>query len=121
MPRPITGGGGTGATATAAITNTTDADLTAGLSQGDFQQAIEDERMRELCFEFVRKPDLIRWGVFVSTMNNFASYAIANGTNTSPGAYLAQIYQSVAPKHVLQPIPSYELSLDHALQQNPGW
>lgn len=117
----ISGGGGTGATATATITNTTDADLTPGLSQGDFQQAVEDERMRELCFEFVRKADLIRWGTFVSTMNNFASYAIANGTNTSPGAFLAQIYQSVAPRHVLQPIPSYELSLDHALQQNPGW
>jgi len=117
----ITGGGGTGATAVATITSTTDADLTPGLSQGDFQQAIEDERMRELCFEFVRKADLIRWGIFVSTMNNFASYAVANGTNTSPGAFLAQIYQSVAPKHVLQPIPTYELSLDHALQQNPGW
>ncbi len=117
----ITGGGGTGATATAAITTSTDADLTPGLSQADFQQALEDERMRELCFEFVRKADLIRWGIFVSTMNNFAGYAITNGTNTAPGAFLAQIYQSVAPKHVLQPIPSYELSLDHALVQNPGW
>jgi hypothetical protein len=117
----ISGGGGTGAAATATITASTDADLAAGLSQSAFQQSIEDERMRELCFEFVRKADLIRWGVFVSTMNNFANYAIANGTNTSPGAFLAQIYSSVTTKNLLQPIPSYELSLDHALVQNPGW
>jgi hypothetical protein len=45
------------------------ADLPAGLSKADFQLAIEDERMRELCFEGTRKSDLIRWGKFVQTMN----------------------------------------------------
>jgi hypothetical protein len=117
----FSGGGGAGAAAAATITSSTDADLASGLGQGDFQLAIEDERMREMCFEFVRKADLIRWGTFVSTMNNFANYAVANGTNSTPGAFLAQIYSSVSAKHLLQPIPSYELSLDHALVQNAGW
>lgn len=130
----ISGGGGTGATATATITNSTDADLPAGLSQTDFQSALRDERLKELCFEFVRKWDLIRWygdgagygsngaGISYPTyMNNFANYAIANGTNTTPGSFLSAIYQSVLPKHLLQPVPQYELGLDHALTQNPGW
>lgn len=130
----ITGGGGTGATAMAAITNNTDADLANGLSQTDFQTAVRDERMRELCFEFVRKGDLIRWfgdgagygnngtgTSYAAYMNNFATYAITNGTNVVPGAFLAAIYQSVTPKHVLQPMPTYEMGLDHSLNQNPGW
>ena len=130
----ISGGGGAGATATATITQNTDADLTAGLTQADFQTAIRDERMRELCFEFVRKGDLIRWfgdgkgygsngagTSFATYMNNFANYAIANGTNTTPGVFLSAIYQSVAPKNLLQPIPQYEIGLDNALIQNTGW
>ncbi len=44
------------------------ADLPAGLSKTDFQLAIENERMLELCFEGTRHMDLIRWGKYVSTI-----------------------------------------------------
>jgi len=119
----ISGGGGTGATATATITTATDADLPSDLSKADFQLAIRDERMRELCFEAVRKADLIRWGNFYKDMQDFAVYAAANGANnTSTGNVNGLLgAQSVLPRHVLLPKPVYELSLNHALVQNPGW
>lgn len=117
------GGSGVTATAVAAITSSTDADLQAGLSKADFQQAIRDERMRELNCEALRKADLIRWGSFVQDMQNFVSYAVSAGigitaTGNRNGMMAAQ---NVAARHVLLPIPSYELSLNHALVQNPGW
>ncbi|MBS1567304.1 MAG: RagB/SusD family nutrient uptake outer membrane protein [Bacteroidetes bacterium] len=116
-------GTGTGATAVATITSTTDADLTAGLSQADFQLAIRDERMKELCFEALRKADLIRWGNFYKDMQDFATYAAANGaTVTATGnPNGVQGVLNAQPRHVLLPVPTYELSLNHALVQNPGW
>jgi hypothetical protein len=119
----ISGGGGTGAVATATITSSIDADLTPGLSKADFQLAIRDERMRELNAEALRKADLIRWGTFYQDMQNFAAYAIANGANNAstgnPNGVIAA--QNVAAKHVLLPKPTYELTLNQALVQNPGW
>lgn len=119
----ISGGGGTGAVATATITSSVDADLTPGLSKADFQLAIRDERMRELNAEALRKADLIRWGTFYQDMQNFAAYAIANGANNAstgnPNGVIAA--QNVAAKHVLLPKPTYELTLNQALVQNPGW
>jgi hypothetical protein len=79
--------------------------------------------MRELNCEALRKADLIRWGSFVQDMQNFVSYAISAGigitaTGNRNGMMAAQ---NVSARHVLLPIPSYELSLNHALVQNPGW
>ncbi len=114
---------GVAATATAAITSGTEADLPANLSKDVFQLAIRDERMRELCFEALRKADLIRWGNFYQDMQTFAAWASANGAaNTSTGnANGLQGVMSALPRHVFLPKPTYELNLNHALVQNPGW
>ena len=40
----------------------------AGLGQEDFRRLIIDERGRELCFEGLRRLDLIRWGLYVEAM-----------------------------------------------------
>src|SRR5690606_3120886 len=53
---------------TASISSMTDADL-SGLSKDDFFTAIVDERARELCFEGLRRMDLIRWNLFVERMD----------------------------------------------------
>lgn len=118
----ISGGGGTGAMATATITAATDADLASGLSKSDFQLAIRDERMKELNAEGLRRFDLIRWGNYVNDIQNFAVYAAANGvqaSNANPNGYQGLL--NITQKNVLLPIPVYELNLDHALVQNPGW
>ncbi len=122
----FSGGGGTGAAATATITSATDADLPANLSKDDFQKAIRDERARELCYEGVRRQDLIRWGNFYNDMKDFLAYALANGvpnlTNGQPGATgPATPANNVSPRNLLLPIPQYDISLNTSLTQNPGY
>ena len=97
------------------------ADLPAGLSKADFQLAIEDERMRELCFEGVRKADLIRWNKFVSTMN---TVGVEMSTSPTPAnqQYGAISGKNVVAKHLLFPIPSNETGSNKLItQNNPGW
>lgn len=108
---------GVKATATAAIT-TTPVDLT-GLSTTAFQQAVQDERARELCYEALRKPDLIRWGIWVSTMNNLAADIKANAGATF--SYGALAGSNITTRNLLFPIPASEISVNSLATQNPGW
>lgn len=79
-----------------------------------FQNTIRDERARELCFESLRKYDLIRWGRFVEEMKAVIPTLPAN-------AFYALAFQSVTQRNVLFPIPTREMGLNRALTQNPGW
>lgn len=108
---------GVRATATATIASSA-VDL-GGLDKISFQQALEDERSRELCFESLRKGDLVRWGKWVSTMN-----AVGAEIRSGAGAtfsYGGLAGSNVAPKHVLFPIPAAEITVNKAATQNPGW
>lgn len=114
-------GGGTGAGAIAAITAPGDADVPPGdySSQNNFRAFLHDERSRELCFEGLRKGDLIRWQEFIGEMR-------ATGTEISQIAASAYKFESraglnVSEKNYLFPIPTNEMSLNRALVQNPGW
>jgi len=93
-------------------------DLTPGLSKQDFQLAIEDERSRELCFEALRRQDLVRWGKFVATMNATGADMATNGGSN---AYAGQWGKNVTDRHLLYPIPSNEMALNKKMVQNPGW
>ncbi|RPD41515.1 RagB/SusD family nutrient uptake outer membrane protein [Chitinophaga barathri] len=117
----ITGGSGTGAVAIAEITTPGDADVQPGdySSQNNFRAFLHDERSRELCFEGLRKGDLIRWQEFIAEMR-------AAGTEISQIAASAYKFESraglnVSEKNYLFPIPTNEMSLNRALVQNPGW
>ncbi|WP_343306752.1 RagB/SusD family nutrient uptake outer membrane protein [Chitinophaga niabensis] len=117
----ITGGGGTGASAVAVITTPGDADVTPGdySSQNNFRAFLHDERSRELCFEGLRKGDLIRWQEFIEEMR-------AAGTEINQIAASAYKFESraglnVSEKNYLFPVPTNEMSLNRALVQNPGW
>jgi hypothetical protein len=101
-----------------------DADLTPAntASAASFLSFLQNERSRELCFEALRKMDLIRWNIFVPTMKALSQditanapaafkYAAMTGTNAS----------SFSTKYLLFPIPTYELSLNPLLTQNPEW
>jgi hypothetical protein len=113
-------GVGTGATATATLFTTADADVTPGLSKADFLTYLQKERMRELCFESLRKFDLIRWGIYVTTMQN-ASITAYQSNIVSTLAHVAQWYGNVTDKFLLLPIPSQEIINNKLLVQNPGW
>lgn len=108
---------GSGATAVAVLTGQTDADLSPGLGKEGFFQAVKDERARELCFESSRRPDLIRWGNFIGDMKEYMAWALANGA--VQGHVLAQT--NLAERNLLLPIPTYDLALNKALTQNPGY
>lgn len=98
--------------------NATDVTTTIG-SAAALRTLIQEERFRELAFEGLRKHDLIRWGMFVPTMNNLAT-EITN-TGGTAYAYGALAGKNVRVKHELYPIPTLELSLNRAMVQNPGW
>ena len=100
-----------------------EADLTPGLTQTEFQDAIVDERSRELCFEALRRPDLIRWGIWMSTM---ADLAVEMDHDLSSNASLKWASQgaknaSTESRYLLWPIPSSEMSVNRAIKQNPGY
>lgn len=95
----------------------------SGLSYEDFQQEVRDERGRELCFESLRKYDLIRWGIYVDAIRNTLGAATedsrwATGTNF---VGVKEFVKRTSDKHVFLPIPSKELSVNTKLQQNKYW
>ncbi len=105
-------------TATSAV-----ADAPAGMDKDAFRTFIQEERSRELCFEGLRKGDLIRWGIYVSRMNEIGS-EIANDATNPSFKWGGLGGQSVTDRNTLLPIPSTEMSVNKAItsaDQNPGW
>ncbi|MEN1785345.1 MAG: RagB/SusD family nutrient uptake outer membrane protein [Bacteroidota bacterium] len=85
-----------------------DNDLSPGLSQQDFLQAVLEERRRELCFEGHRKDDLIR--------NQSLESVIADFNLNHPR--FAKNFESFM--HIW-PIPQIEIITNPLVQQNPGY
>jgi hypothetical protein len=114
----ITGGNGTGAIAVASIM---DASLTPAqtASKEEFRKAIQKERMLELGGEFLRKQDLIRWGLLVKNLKDNSDDIIKNAAANRK--YTSQAGDNVTERDVLLPIPEYDISLNKLLTPNPGW
>jgi hypothetical protein len=87
--------------------------------QDGFRDEIRNERARELCFEGLRKNDLIRWGIFVETMQDASDEIKAKATATYN--YAAVNAANVNERHLLYPIPLTEMSLNKKMVQNPFW
>jgi len=120
------GGSGFGATATANLYEASDAELPKGLSKPAFQDSIVSERFKELCFESLRKPDLIRWGIYLTQMQKILAYNNSTGisssnTNIVRGNTLISNTLAAGNKILLLPIPAAEISVNKAMTQNPGW
>lgn len=115
----IEGGGGTGATAEAAIYTSDDARLTSAqtASQTSLLAAIVDERMREFNGEGLRKADLLRWGIFLQVMQDMANTT----RQDAPTAFYVQWYANASEKDLFMPIPTAEMSTNLLMEQNPGW
>jgi hypothetical protein len=85
---------------------------------------IQDERARELCFESLRRPDLIRWGIYLQRMqevinfNNTSAYPTGNRKNANRGCQNAI---TGGAKNLLWPIPSSEILVNSSMTQNPGY
>jgi hypothetical protein len=104
----------------AGATNITAGDVPAGLGQTAFADYIKGERSRELCYEGLRKFDLIRWGILGTTMKALA----AEITAAAPAAlkYAANAGNNITePRHLLLPVPAYEIGVNPLLTQNINW
>ena len=87
-----------------------------------FRQLIRNERGRELCFEALRKYDLIRWGIFTDAMKDYSRYAGDDRWSTiTTTSYAINMSSFVKPQHVLMPIPAIELGVNTLLKQNELW
>ena len=88
-----------------------------------FCELVRNERGRELCFESLRKYDLIRWGIFVQEMNNYSVWVQDErwSKESNLSAIASQIGGNVRNQHILFPIPSVELGVNDLLDQNPLW
>lgn len=98
----------------------TPADL-SGLDQEGFRNALKDERAMELCFEYTRRFDLIRWGEYIEKMNELAPVAQAGGSWTL-GASNVYTYFQISQAYNYFPIPASEIAVNKQINRNnPGW
>jgi hypothetical protein len=87
--------------------STSPADVSSGISQGDFRNLVLEERRLELAFEFKRWYDIVRRDLGDQVFG-------ANGLETQPNFNKA--------KHYLLPIPQTEIDVHPKLApQNPGY
>jgi len=95
--------------------------LEEGLGQDALRQQIQDERAMELCCEAgLRRFDLIRWGIYLKTMQQMEGYVSRSGWSQSYSYAVA--YYRVTDAYQYYPIPETEMAINKAItQQNPGW
>ncbi|UXX81293.1 RagB/SusD family nutrient uptake outer membrane protein [Reichenbachiella carrageenanivorans] len=90
-----------------------------------FFKEIVDERLRELCFEGVRKHDLIRWELLDDKLAETAA-AIKASPDYNPGnedqnAFLRASNNFDPSKHLSLPYPLQEVTINKLLAQKTGW
>ncbi len=81
-----------------------------GITQAQFQQQLEHERITELTGEGVRWNDLARWGYF----DDPAKLALLKARDP-------EFNNFVIGRNKYQPIPQSEIDINPNLIQNPGW
>jgi len=91
-------------------------DISASTKE-DLRNKILNERRMELAFEAQRFDDLVRMGVFVTTMNNLNEYKFTcnNGTPSAP----IKINYNATVDKILCPIPQSELDRNPNMTPNP--
>lgn len=120
VPTVTITGDGSGAQATAEIYTPEDADVKpihTG-SKEAFRTFIQNERMRELNFENMRRADLIRWELYEKMNRDMAAIM----STDIPGSVFISYYSNMeVPKHLFLPIPSAEMVTNGKMVQNTGW
>ena len=97
------------------------AEAVPSTDQVSLRQIIRDERARELCFEGLRKFDLIRWGVFFKSILTCRNSINNSSSSSSLKARYLTAYNNAGLRDTLLPIPSSELNVNGLMTQNAGW
>lgn len=92
-------------------------DLPAGLNKLDFFERLKQERAWELCFEGMRRMDLIRWNILGSSIRS--TQAALKVYRSNYGYVAADFFKDN--KNELYPIPQIERDLNTNLSQNPNY
>ena len=95
----------------------------SGMDYETFKQEVRDERGRELCFESLRKYDLVRWGIYVKAIHDDLG-AATQDSRWAPGNQFigARDYTArTQERHQFLSIPTKELDVNGKLQQNEYW
>nr|WP_315817149.1 RagB/SusD family nutrient uptake outer membrane protein [Paraflavitalea speifideiaquila] len=73
-----------------------------------------------MAYEGLRKHDLVRWGSYVSTMQQMVTqYQTGMPATLSPAA-IGQAGR-ITSRSILFPIPNSEIAVNPTIAQNPGW
>ncbi len=93
------------------------------LTYESFKQAVRDERAKELCFESLRKYDLVRWGIYVEAIHDKLGAATKDARWATGSQYTGAIDYATRTqeRHQFLPIPTKELDVNGKLQQNKYW
>ena len=90
-----------------------------------FFNELVDERMRELCFEGLRKQDLIRWNLLGDKLEESANaikFNVAfNPNNQIHNTFISPSNNFDKLKHLSLPYPQQEVQINYSLDQKPNW
>jgi hypothetical protein len=90
-----------------------------------FFNELVDERMRELCFEGLRKQDLIRWNLLGDKLAHLANSIKLNAAyipnNAGQKIFLAASVNFNKDKNLLLPYPQQEVEINASLEQKANW
>ncbi len=101
------------------IHTTSPVDLEPNLFQQELRQKIREERSKELCYEALRKGDVVRWGIFYERMQfTYNEMLAAPGWG---GNARKAYFSNATPRDTLWPIPDLEIGMNPKLTQNEGW
>lgn len=111
--------------ARAGVAPISDAKPNAIASQESFFNELVDERLRELCFEGLRKHDLIRWELLDDKLALLQERIIGDPnyspTNADHLAYQRSSMFFDISRHLSLPYPLTEVNLNPSLNQKPEW
>lgn len=107
-------------------TTAAQADVQQNYNATSFYQLIQDERGRELAEEGLRKHDLLRWGIYVSSVRNLINEVNDPAQFKIPTTdywynQIVRVANAIKDRDVLWPIPATELTYNKFMTQNPGW
>ncbi|MGB2129143.1 MAG: RagB/SusD family nutrient uptake outer membrane protein [Flavicella sp.] len=90
-----------------------------------FFDELVDERLRELCFEGLRKHDLIRWGLLGTKLAELNANIVGNpnyrANDENHNAFLRAGQFFDASKHLSLPYPLQEVNINDKLNQKDNW
>lgn len=93
-------------------------------SHDAFLSELQDERLRELCFEGLRRQDLIRWGIYQSRLE-FLAGQVQGDPNFKEGdaqcESFLRAYRYFEEKDLSLPYPDQEVKLNKLLNQKAEW